>query len=64
VAVRMAVHQPAPDRTLAGWLDSTPDLSCTNSTLAHCVDAEHQPTDLAVGGSNPSRPAKLAGQEL
>ena len=29
---------------------------------ADCVDVEHQPTDLAVGGSNPSRRAKLAGQ--
>ena len=29
VAVRVAVHQPAPDRTLAVWLDSTPDLSST-----------------------------------
>jgi hypothetical protein len=28
------------------------------------VDVEHQPTDLAVGGSNPSRRAKRAGQSL
>jgi hypothetical protein len=49
VAVRVAVHQPSPDRTQAVSLDSAPDLSCTNSTQAHCVDVEHQPTDLAVG---------------
>src|SRR5213083_2664160 len=49
VVVRVAVHQPAPDRTLAVSLDSTPDLSSTNSPQAHCVDAEHQATDLAVG---------------
>src|SRR5215207_1201020 len=49
VAVRVAVHQPAPDSTQATWLDSAPDLSCTNSTQAYCVDVEHQPTDLAVG---------------
>jgi hypothetical protein len=49
VAVRVAVHQPAPDRTQAVWLDSAPDLSCTNSTRAHWVDVEHQATDLAVG---------------
>src|SRR4029453_13520096 len=30
------------------WLDWASDLSSTNSTQAHCVDAEHQPTDLAV----------------
>jgi hypothetical protein len=45
MAVRVAVHQPAPD-----------------STQAHWVDGEHQPTDLAVGGSNPSRRAKWPGR--
>src|SRR5215212_9939920 len=64
VAVPMAVHQPAPDRTVAVWLDLAPDLSCKDSTKDHCVDVEHQPTDLAVGGSNPSRRAKHAGQSL
>jgi hypothetical protein len=38
-------------------------MSCADSTQAHWVDVEHQPTDLAVGGSNPSRRAtKGAGQ--
>jgi hypothetical protein len=64
MAVRVAVHQPSPDSTQAVWLDSTPDLSCADSTQANCVDVEHQPTDLAVGGSNPSRRAKRAGQSL
>jgi hypothetical protein len=49
VVVRVAVHQPSPDSTLAVSLDSAPDLSSTNSTQAHWVDVEHQPTDLAVG---------------
>jgi class 3 adenylate cyclase len=63
MAVRVAVHQPVPDKALAGWLDSTPDLSSTNGTQAHSVDVDHQPTDLAVGGSNPSRRApNAAGQ--
>src|SRR5215218_699393 len=44
----LSVHQPSPDRTVAVWLDSASDLSCTDSTQAHCVDVEHQPTDLAV----------------
>ena len=49
MAVRVAVHQPVPDRTRAVQLDSAPDLSCTDSTRAHYVDVEHQPTDLAGG---------------
>jgi hypothetical protein len=49
MAVRVAVHQPSPDSTQAVWLDSTPDLSCADSTQAHWVDVEHQPTDLVVG---------------
>jgi hypothetical protein len=59
MAVRVAVHQPSPDSTQATLLDSTPDLSSANSIQAHWVDVEHQPTDLAVGGSNPSRRAAL-----
>jgi hypothetical protein len=31
------------------WLDSTPDLRGSNGTQDHCVDADHPPTDLAVG---------------
>ena len=57
MAVRVAVHQSSPDRTLAVWLDLVPDLSSTNSTQEYLVDVEHQATDLAVGGSNPSRRA-------
>ena len=48
MAVRVAVHQPSPDSTWDNWLDSTPDLGSVNSTQAHWVDVEHQPTDLAV----------------
>ena len=40
--VRVAVHQSAPDRTLAVWLDSAP---CTNSTQEYAVDGEHQPCE-------------------
>jgi hypothetical protein len=57
MSVPVSVHQPAPDRTVAVWLDSSPDLTSINSTQAHWVDGEHWPTDLAVGGSNPSRRA-------
>jgi hypothetical protein len=40
------------------WLDSTSDLSCTNDAPAHCVDADHQPTDRAVGAPSPLRAAR------
>jgi hypothetical protein len=48
MAVRVAVHQPLPDKALAVWLDSTRDLSSTNGTQAHSVDVEHQATDLTA----------------
>ena len=57
MSIPVSVHQPSPDSTAGYWLDLTPDLSSANSTQPHCLDAEHQPTDLAVGGSNPSRRA-------
>jgi transposase len=61
VVVHVPGHHASPDGIWC-WLDSASNLSCINSTQAHCGDAEHQPTDLAVGGSNPSRRApKLTG---
>jgi hypothetical protein len=60
LSVPVSVHQPSPDTTQAVWLDLAPDLSRTDSTQSHCVDAEHQPTDLAVGFvSSPERPVDL-----
>jgi hypothetical protein len=50
MSVPVSVHQPAPDRTLAVWLDSTPDLSSTDSTQAYWVDGEHQPHNSPVAG--------------
>ena len=32
----------------AVWLGYATDLTCADSTQAHWVDVEHQPTDLAV----------------
>jgi hypothetical protein len=40
------------------------NLSCPNSTRRHPVDEERQTTDLAVGGSNPSRRAAAALLQL
>jgi hypothetical protein len=49
VLVRVAVHQLSPDGMSGCSVDSTPDLSSTDSTGGRAVDAEHQATDLAVG---------------
>jgi hypothetical protein len=52
VAVRVAVHQPSPASTWDDWLELGADLSSRNSTQEYPVDVDHQPTDLAVGGSD------------
>ena len=44
------------------WTDGAPNLSRVDPSGADQIDAEHQATDLAVGGSNPSRRAKRAAQ--
>ena len=46
----------------AVWTDEPPNASSPDPSGADQIDAEHQATDLAVGGSNPSRRAKRAGQ--
>ena len=35
---------------MCGLAGLASDLSCTDSTRAYCLDAEYQPTDLAVWG--------------
>jgi hypothetical protein len=40
------------------WTDNMPHLTSLDPTGADQSDAEHSPTDLAVGGSSPSRCAK------
>jgi len=45
------------DRTGQDAPDEAPDLSSADATGRDVLDAEHQATDLAVGGSNPSRRA-------
>jgi hypothetical protein len=36
-------------------IDGAPNLSRADPSVADQIDAEHQPTDLAVGASNPWR---------
>jgi len=43
------------------WTDEAPNVSRPDPSGADQIDAEHQATDLAVGGSNPSRRAKRPG---
>ena len=65
MAVRVAVHHPSPDSTWDNWLDSTPDLSCTDSTRAYCVDGEHQPTDLVGSeGNGAEKPPKGQSEQV
>jgi hypothetical protein len=52
---------PGQDRTQ--WTHP-PDLTCTDSTSQHQMDPDHQPTDVAVGGSNPSRRANLVDRPV
>jgi hypothetical protein len=53
----LSFHLALLGPTGAHWLDDPPDRSCKDSTQDYCLDVEHQPTHLAVGGSNPSRRA-------
>ena len=50
---------PGPNRA-----DDTPHLTGLDPTGADQSDGEHLSTDLAVGGSSPSRRAKHAAQRL
>jgi len=60
-SVSPGVSPPAATRGDTGddWLDLGTDLSSANSTRAHWVDAEHQPTDLVVGQRRPGFSGRL-----
>ena len=55
MSVSVSVHQPALDSTSGDRLDWTPDLRCTDSTRAHWVDVEHQPTELVASAGRVGR---------
>jgi hypothetical protein len=50
------------DPTRPDQIDEALDVSRPDPSGADQIDAEHQATDLAVGGSNPSRRAKQPAQ--
>jgi hypothetical protein len=50
------------DPSAAVWTDDRSIVSSADPPGADQIDVEHQATDLAVGGSNPSRRANIAVQ--
>src|SRR5829696_10142451 len=60
--IRLIIQTIRRDPSGAIWTDEAPNLSRPDPSGADQTDAEHQATDLAVGGSNPSRRAPKAGQ--
>jgi hypothetical protein len=55
--IRLIIQTIRRDRSGAVWTDEAPNLSSPDPSGADQIDAEHQATDLKVGGSNPSRRA-------
>jgi hypothetical protein len=55
--IRLITQTIRRDPSGSVWIDKAPNLSSPDRSGADQIDAEHQATDLAVGGSNPSRRA-------
>jgi hypothetical protein len=60
--IRLIIQTIRRDPTGSVWIDEASNVSRPDRSGADQIDAEHQPTDLAVGGSNPSRRTKRAAQ--
>ena len=60
--IRLIIQSIRRDRSGSDQIDDPSNVSRPDPSGADQIDAEHQATDLAVGGSNPSRRAKRAGQ--
>jgi hypothetical protein len=61
--IRLIIQTIRQDPSGSVWTDDPSDVSRLDRSGADQTDVEHQPTDLAVGGSNPSRRAKHAVQQ-
>ena len=59
--IRLIIQTIRRDPSGAIWTDEASNVSRPDPSGADQIDAEHQATDLAVGGSNPSRRAKHPG---
>jgi hypothetical protein len=57
---RLIIQTIRQDPTGSVWTDEASNVSRPDLSGADQIDAEHQATDLAVGGSNPSRRAPSA----
>src|SRR4029453_7202866 len=60
----MIIQTIRQDPSGSDQIDDPSNVSRPDRSGSDQIDAEHQATDLAVGGSNPSRRAKRAGQRL
>jgi hypothetical protein len=55
--IRSIIQTIRLDPSRSAWIDEAPNLSRPDPSGTDQTDVEHQATDLAVGGSNPSRRA-------
>jgi hypothetical protein len=53
--IRLIIQTIRRDPSGSAWTDEALNVSRLDPSGADQIDAEHQATDLAVGGSNPSR---------
>ena len=60
--IRLIIHTIRQDPSGSIWTDEAPNVSRPDPSGPDQIDVEHQATDLAVGGSNPSRRANIAVQ--
>ena len=56
--IRLVIQTIRRDPSRSVWTDEAPNVSRPDRSGADQIDAEHQATDLAVGGSNLSRRAQ------
>jgi hypothetical protein len=57
--MRLIIQTIRQDPSGSVWTDEASNLSRLDPSGADQIDAEQQATDLAVGGSNPSRRAPI-----
>jgi hypothetical protein len=60
--IRLIIQTIRQDPTGSVQIDEASDVSRPDPTRSDQIDAEHQATDLAVGGSNPARRTHASGQ--
>ena len=56
--IRLIIQTIRRDPSRSDQMDEAPNVSRPDPSGSVQIDAEHQATDLAVGGSNPSRRAE------